>query len=474
MRSPSVKLPDPSTDDDRTLLPREPLDDDRTLVPHEPADDDRTLMLHEPADDDRTLLPDRDATILMPSPGGQPTMVLPRAARAARPDVELQRLVAGLNPLLSAATVLLALVPRLRSTTAHADPAALREELLARVSEFEAAAAANGVPRPKIGAARYLLCSFVDETIAATPWGAGGVWAERNLLQEFHDERSGAYKSFELVERLAQDPAANADLLELFYVCLVLGFEGRWRGQPNGRAELDAMAERLLGLLRPAADGNARTLSLHWQGVAGAGRTRLRGLPLPALLALAGALSLAVLLVLHARLDDAVQPAFRRIAALPQALQLERAPATRARMAPLLGADIARGALAVRDETLRSVVTLPADALFERGGARLDPDAAALLGRVAQALKGFGGQVAVVGHSDDVATGSLQYPSNWHLTQARARAVVAALGEHGLRGERVHAEGRADAEPLAPNTTAEGRARNRRIEVELRLPRPDA
>jgi type VI secretion system protein ImpK len=438
-----------------------------------------TVPLPDPSlDDDRTLMPDPDATIRMPSPGGQATLVLPRrgALRPARPVVELQRLVAGINPLLGAASVLLALVPRLRSTTAHADPAALREELLARVSEFEASAAAQGVPRPKIGAARYVLCSFVDEAIASTPWGAGGVWAERNLLQEFHDERSGAMKAFALIERLAGDPAGNADVIELFYVCLALGFEGRWRGVPNGRAELDALAGRLLGLLRPGDGGvQARTLSLRWQGAAGAGRTRLPGPPLPALLALLGALLVAVVLLLHARLDDAVSPVFRRIAALPQALELLRpAAAGRARVAPLLQADAAGGALAVRDEALRSVVTLPADALFRPGSASVEAARVALLGRVAEALRGLPGQVVVVGHGDDAPTGSLRYPSGWHLTRERARAVAAQLAQHGLAGERVHAEGRADAEPIVPNTSPDARARNRRVEIELRLPRPDS
>jgi type VI secretion system protein ImpK len=433
--------------------------------------------LSEPPADDRTVMPDADATILMPTPGGQATMVLPRAAASPkRPEVELQRLVAGLNPLLGAASVLLALVPQLRSTTSHADPAGLRSQLLARVAEFETAAAARGVPRPQIGAARYLLCSFVDEAIAATPWGAGGVWAERNLLQEYHDERSGGHKAFELIDHLAEDPVANADLLELFYVCIALGFEGRYHGVPNARAQLDAAAERLLALIRPAsAETDTRTLSLRWEGAAGIGRRRLAVLPLWVVFAVAGALLLALLLVLHARLDEAARPVFRRVAAVPQALQLDRAAvaAGKQRVAPLLRADAASGALAVRDEALRSVVTLSADTLFERGSARVDARQLGLVGRVAQALRGLPGQVVVVGHTDDAATGSLQFPSNWHLSRERAQAVAALLAQHGLGGERLHAEGRADAEPLAPNTAPAERARNRRIEIELRLPRPD-
>src|SRR4030095_3441352 len=171
----------------------------------------------------------------------------PDATVGARPGagVELQRRVAGINPLLGAANVLLALVPQLRATTSHPDPAGLHRQPLARVKECETTAQASGVPQQKVIAARYILCSFIDEVVGATPWGASGTWAEHNLLQEFHDEREGSEKAFKLLERLGEDVAENADLLELFYVCIALGFEGRYRTKPNGRQQLDAIAARL-------------------------------------------------------------------------------------------------------------------------------------------------------------------------------------------------------------------------------------
>ncbi|NML13623.1 type IVB secretion system protein IcmH/DotU [Azohydromonas caseinilytica] len=424
-----------------------------------------------------------EATLRMPAPGGQATQVqrpslAATPAHAPRAGVELQRLVAGVNPLLGAASVLLALVAQLRATGAHADPAGLRAQLLARVAEFEAQAVASGVPRPRISAARYLLCSFLDEVIAATPWGQS--WEAHTLLSEFHEERWGGDKAFELLERLGEDPAANAEMLELFYVCLALGFEGRYRGQPDSRARLEAIAERVLQEVRPAARipvAAARPLSLHWQGVSAPQRPGLHLPPLWSVCVLAAALVLAVLLVWQQRLAAQAQPLLRELHALPAALQPQRAaaaqPAAPARLAPRLQADTAAGALAVRDERLRSVLTLPADALFQGGSAELAATAPALLGRVAQALRASPGQVNVIGHSDDGAAASLQFPSNWHLSRARAQAVLDELARQGVPAERLHAEGRADAEPLAPGRSAAERARNRRVEIELRLPRPE-
>ena len=427
--------------------------------------------------------PQAEPTVLMPAPGGQATVIMKRPAgpanasanASANATLELQRLVAGINPLVGAAATLLALVAQLRRTASHTHPAALRQQLLERMADFEAQAAAGGTPRPKITAARYLLCAFIDETIEQTPWGAGGPWAERNLLQTFHEERWGGDKAFQLLERLGQEPQANADLLELFYVCLRLGFEGRYRGTSKGREQLDALAARVLEVIRPpTVAASARGLALNWRGVAGMAR-RDRRLPSPwVLLALAAALPLGIFLAFNARLDELARPVFRQIVALPAALRIERNEASiLPRIAPLLQAEAASGALQVRDEAQRSVVTLGADSLFLPGSAQLEAHAAASLARVGQALKDSPGQIAVIGHTDDAPVRSPQFPSQWHLSNERARAVLAALAHAGIAPTRLRAEGRADAEPLLPNTDAAARARNRRIEIELRPPRPN-
>jgi type VI secretion system protein ImpK len=432
------------------------------------------------AEDDRTITAfDADHTILMPAPGGQATVVLPRSgvARSAKPGAaaELQRRVAGVNPLLGAASVLLALVAQLRATASHADPAGLRRQLLERVGEFEALAAGAGVSTHHIGAARYLLCTFIDEVVDATPWGADGVWAQSNLLQAFHDERWGGDKAFKLLDRLSQDVSANRHLLELFYVCLALGFEGRFRGTPNERDQLDAIAERVLQAVHPAAQRQPeRTLSLHWEGVSTRGNRDLAGLPVWVVLAVGAALVLGAVLLVNAQLDRLAQPVFRQIHDLPAELRVERpAVAAKPRLAPLLQADLARGAIEVRDEPLRSVVTLPADALFETGSARIDSRQLETLGHIARALSGLQGQVVVIGHTDGAPTGSLQFPSNWNLSRARAQAALDSLVQQGLQHDRVHAEGRADVEPRIHGGTPAEQTKNRRIEIELQLVRPD-
>jgi type VI secretion system protein ImpK len=136
------------------------------------------------------------------------------------------------------------------------------------------------------------------------------------------------------------------------------------------------------------------------------------------------------------------------------------------RLAQLLKADIDAGALQVQDLADRSVVTLRGDALFDPGSA--DPVARShpLFDHIAAALNQLPGPVLVSGHSDNQPIRSLRFPSNWHLSKERADNVRRLLAS-AVKPERLSAESRADAEPLADNGSAEGRARNRRVEITL-------
>jgi type VI secretion system protein ImpK len=115
----------------------------------------------------------------------------------------------------------------------------------------------------------------------------------------------------------------------------------------------------------------------------------------------------------------------------------------------------------------RSVVTVRGDGLFEPGSIALAGGREALMGRIADAMAKVGGAVLVTGHTDAQPIRSLRFPSNWHLSQERAQVVGRLLVEGGVPAERVRAEGRADAEPVAPNDNAEHRAQNRRVEMTL-------
>jgi Flagellar motor protein len=81
------------------------------------------------------------------------------------------------------------------------------------------------------------------------------------------------------------------------------------------------------------------------------------------------------------------------------------------------------------------------------------------------------GRVVVLGHTDNQPLSRTgRFPSNWHLSRERARAVADDLSSLSREPGRFTFEGRADSEPIASNDTAEGRARNRRVEIVLHAP----
>ena len=136
------------------------------------------------------------------------------------------------------------------------------------------------------------------------------------------------------------------------------------------------------------------------------------------------------------------------------------------RLATFLKPDIDAGLVQVRDGPDRSVIIVKGDGFFAPASADVEDKVRPLLGRIRAALAGVPGRVLITGHTDSQPIRSARFPSNWHLSQARADAVKALLAPD-VKPERMHAEGRADSEPVVGNATPAERAQNRRVEITL-------
>ena len=113
------------------------------------------------------------------------------------------------------------------------------------------------------------------------------------------------------------------------------------------------------------------------------------------------------------------------------------------------------------------VIRIAGSGMFGSGSDSLIERFEVPIARVAQALNDEPGKIIVVGHSDNVPIRSSRFPSNMFLSLARAKSVMDKMSTAIDDDGRLSAEGRADADPIADNATAEGRAKNRRIEVVL-------
>lgn len=185
---------------------------------------------------------------------------------------------AHLNPLVAAAADLLSEVVRLATADAS-DVEALNSFLVDQVKVFELRAAQQRVPGEQAVAARYVLCTVLDETILGTPWGGASEWSRMSLLSRFHKETVGGDKFFRLLERLSTHPARHLHMLELMYLCLALGFEGKYRAIPRGAVELDEIREGLFRQIRHLRGEVARELSPQWQALDAPRDSTLRMVP---------------------------------------------------------------------------------------------------------------------------------------------------------------------------------------------------
>ena len=172
----------------------------------------------------------------------------------------------GTNPLVQAATPLLILAGRLREQIKNAQVESLYTQSVQEVRSFEERARRAAVPEEDVLAARYALCSVIDEAVLNTPWGAGNGWAARS-----YSSRSTASprrrEVFQLVNRVLNEPRRYLALLELLYISLSLGFEGRYRVEDRGASRLTDIRFDLFRCIQTLPGTPEADLSPQWQGV---------------------------------------------------------------------------------------------------------------------------------------------------------------------------------------------------------------
>lgn len=395
----------------------------------------------------------------------------PQSHSDLAPDTSHQNvLVAAANPLINA-------IPQIRHSLSHEDPAALRQQLIDQMRRFELSCQQSGVGYEVIIGARYCLCTALDEAAALTPWGSRGVWTSNGLLVTFHNETWGGEKFFQLLARLSQNPRRHILMLELIYFCLLLGFEGRYRVLDNGRSQLETIKQRLLQMIKGVRGSYAAALSPHPTDQPVLRKLWRPMIPLWACAAVAGLAACLFYIVLNWRLGDYTSPVLARIyqTVLPEVKIGNPAPPPPAtlNLRAFLKPEIDAGLVAVRDEADRSVVTLKGDGLFASAATEVRGRYTGVIQRIAAAMNNVSGQIQVIGYSDNVPIRSARFASNFELSLARARSVQSLLQQQLAQPSRVRAEGRGESNPLVPNTSAENRARNRRVEITL-LVAPDA
>ncbi|WED22939.1 type IVB secretion system protein IcmH/DotU [Vibrio sp. JC009] len=425
---------------------------------------------------------DIDSTVIRPTPGGmRPQSPPPPTGKPAAPDIPVTpgnySVEQGLNPLVASASPLLSLIAKLYNSASHSNVDGLRQQVEQELKRFESSALEHS-DRETIHAARYCLCCVIDETVLNTPWGSQSRWSERSLLVSFHQETWGGEKFFVILERLMKDPARHLDMLELLYICLSMGFEGKFRVLDTGQRALEQAKETLFQLIKKQRGAAEPELSPHWRGEAAASHKIRDYIPVWVIALVTGALLLIIYFAFSILINQASSPAFSNLASIgreePPAVIIEAAeppPVIESnlyeRVSTFLADEIAQDILEVLDADTDVIIRLRNKGLFGSGSATVTQAFVPILQRIADALSLAEGQIIIAGHSDNVPIRTLKFPSNWHLSKARADSVTQVITEASIIPKAITAEGRADSEPLVSNDSAANRALNRRVEIIL-------
>nr|WP_319527530.1 type IVB secretion system protein IcmH/DotU [Pseudomonas laurentiana] len=185
----------------------------------------------------------------------------------------------SLNTLVAAASDVLSEVIRIKQSRVGEDLTLLNERLTRHITNFEHRAGQLGVESRQVMMARYVLCTVADEAVVTTSWGVDSDWSQKSLLSTFHSETFGGEKFFLLLETLLKSAAKQLQMLELMYLCLALGFEGRYRVADRGMQGLDSIRDDLYQRIRQLRGDVPRELSPQWQGLGNQRRNLVRIVP---------------------------------------------------------------------------------------------------------------------------------------------------------------------------------------------------
>ncbi|WP_109125974.1 type IVB secretion system protein IcmH/DotU [Dyella sp. C11] len=156
----------------------------------------------------------------------------------------------GYNPLVDAALPLFGVVIRLRRMEKYSHVESLYGAVRDQIAAIDEEVRKHGYDGATQLAYRYALCAFIDEAVMQTHWGSHSSWAERSLLSACHQETWGGEKFFTVLSRMLMDPKKYRDVLELKYLCLCLGFKGKYGVQHNQVEALQGIIKKLHGALR--------------------------------------------------------------------------------------------------------------------------------------------------------------------------------------------------------------------------------
>ncbi|OGW52987.1 MAG: hypothetical protein A2Y48_09830 [Nitrospirae bacterium RIFCSPLOW2_12_42_9] len=152
------------------------------------------------------------------------------------------------------------LTAQLRKAREYGDPEALKRRIREMFDSVIQKGKNLGVTDESILQAKYALAAFIDETILSSSWSQKDLWSSSPLQYEFFKEHLAGVEFFNRLENIRKASPISMDILEIYYLCLIMGFEGQYK--LHGRDKLKSIVEELSKLFRER-QGEIYPLSPH-------------------------------------------------------------------------------------------------------------------------------------------------------------------------------------------------------------------
>jgi type VI secretion system protein ImpK len=184
-----------------------------------------------------------------------------QSAIAERASISSGRARLG-EDLVGLATPVLDLIMQIRANLVQPSND-LRRTIDQMLKQMEQDAGSLGYRDAQVEAAKFALAAFADETVLTEEFHLRDEWEKFPLQHEYFGEHLAGVKFFERLDELVKDAEANADVIEVYYICLLAGFKGKYKIYLEDQLKLviQAVADRLRSVnrLRPVS------LSPHWK-----------------------------------------------------------------------------------------------------------------------------------------------------------------------------------------------------------------
>lgn len=328
-----------------------------------------------------------------------------------------------------------------------------REKILALVNAQEERAKSSGVPSEVFREARFAVLSWVDETILNSNWPHRAQW--QHLMLTYYKTLNAGEEFFRRLENL---PSQANDVREIYYLCLSLGFEGRY-AFGDSRRELKDMMQ---GLYKQLSSSNGDIRQSYPRLFPEAYLKAAAGSAAPSRVnRLWYVVTCMVPVILFACYWFILRNESNRLIAL---IDQPASQPTLGDWGKSLVEELRRKGFRAVDEPEGVRITLES-LLFAVNSAELNPQAKSRIDDIVETVKRYAPQRAIVVEGHASREPGVDEARNQKLSGERATTVAASFVRAGFAREKISAHGFGGQKPVALNDTEQGRAQNRRVEI---------